>query len=280
MTGRLLIAATPIGNALDASEHLRQALVSAPVIAAEDTRRLERLTASLGIRYSGKVLSFFEANESERITELMEQLRSGHDVLLVTDAGMPGVSDPGFRLVRAAISENIEINVLPGPSAVLTALVLSGCPVDRFAFDGFVPRTSGARTRFLQRLLEEERTVVLFEAPHRLSETMIEAVAVLGATRFGAICRELTKVHQEIVRGSLIELSHWASSNEILGEITLVISGAVLNEDVTDEQLIVAVQELEAAGVSRKEAISDVAKAKSVPKRRVFDLMVAFKRDR
>lgn len=280
MTGRLLIAATPIGNALDASEHLRQALVSAPVIAAEDTRRLERLTASLGIRYSGKVLSFFEANESERITELMEQLRSGHDVLLVTDAGMPGVSDPGFRIVRAAISENIEINVLPGPSAVLTALVLSGCPVDRFAFDGFVPRTSGARTRFLQRLLEEERTVVLFEAPHRLSETMIEAVAVLGATRFGAICRELTKVHQEIVRGSLIELSHWASSNEILGEITLVISGAVLNEDVTDEQLIIAVQELEAAGVSRKEAISDVAKAKSVPKRRVFDLMVAFKRDR
>lgn len=280
MTGCLLIAATPIGNALDASEHLRQALTTAPVIAAEDTRRLERLTASLGIRYSGKVLSFFEANENERVGELLEQLRSGHDVLLVTDAGMPGVSDPGFRLVRAAIAEEIEITVLPGPSAVVAALVLSGCPVDRFAFDGFVPRTSGARTRFLQRLLEEERTVVLFEAPHRLPETMAEAVAVLGPQRFGAICRELTKVHQEIVRGSLLELSQWADAHEILGEITLVISGVVLNEDVSDEDLMLAVQELEAAGLSRKEAIADVAKEKSVPKRRVFDVMVAHKRDR
>lgn len=280
MSGRLLIAATPIGNSGDASERLRQALVTAPVIAAEDTRRLERLTAALGIRYSGRVLSFFEANEEQRVVELIDALKKGSDVLLVSDAGMPGVSDPGFRLVRAAIAEEITIDVLPGPSSVLTALVLSGCPVDRFAFDGFLPRTSGARQKFLEKLLDEERTVVLFEAPHRLSDALADAATVLGGSRTGAICRELTKVHQEVIRGSLTELSDWAKSNEVLGEITLVIAGAQPDTDLTDEALVAEVLKHEAAGLTRKEAIAEVAKATNTAKRRVFDVMIAFKSDR
>lgn len=276
VSGRLLIAATPIGNSGDASERLREALVSAPVIAAEDTRRLERLTASLGIRYTGKVLSFFEANEEQRVVELVSLLDSGSDVLLVTDAGMPAVSDPGYRLVRAAIEAGISIDVLPGPSAVLTALVLSGCAVDRFAFDGFPPRTSGARATFLEKLLDEERTVVLFEAPHRLLETLQSAVDVLGASRRGAICRELTKIHQEVIRGTMKELADWAASHEVLGEITLVIAGAERKE-VSDEDLVEAVLKQEAVGMSRKEAITEVAKETGTPKRKVFDLMVSAK---
>lgn len=280
MSGRLLIAATPIGNVADASERLRQALVSAPVIAAEDTRRLERLTASLGIRYTGRVLSFFEANEEQRVTELVSLLKQGSDVLLVTDAGMPGVSDPGFRLVRAAISEEIDIDVLPGPSAVLTALVLSGCAVDRFAFDGFLPRTSGARQKYFEKLISEERTVVLFEAPHRLAEALTDGVAVLGPARYAAICRELTKVHQEVIRGPLAELLQWSMSHDVLGEISLVISGATIESALTDEQLVAEVLRHEQAGLSRKEAIAEVAKATNTAKRRVFDVMIAFKSDR
>lgn len=276
MSGRLLIAATPIGNTGDASERLREALMSAPVIAAEDTRRLERLTASLGIRYTGRVVSFFEANEEQRVEELIKVLQGGSDVLLVSDAGMPGVSDPGFRLVRAAISSDVAIDVLPGPSAVLTALVLSGCAVDRFAFDGFLPRTSGARDEALERLLEEERTVVLFEAPHRLLETLQAAVARLGSQRRGAVCRELTKIHQEVIRGTLGELADWAERSEILGEITLVIAGAVRRE-LSDEEIVAAVMSQEALGMSRKEAIAEVAKETGTPKRKVFDLMVAAK---
>lgn len=280
MSGCLLIAATPIGNVADASERLRQALVSAPVIAAEDTRRLERLTASLGIRYTGRVLSFFEANEEQRVTELVSLLKAGSDVLLVTDAGMPGVSDPGFRLVRAAISEEIAIDVLPGPSAVLTALVLSGCAVDRFAFDGFLPRTSGARQKYFEKLISEERTVVLFEAPHRLAEALTDGVAVLGPARYAAICRELTKVHQEVIRGPLAELLQWSMSHDVLGEISLVISGAAIESALTDEQLLAEVLRHEQAGLSRKEAIAEVAKATNTAKRRVFDVMIAFKSDR
>lgn len=276
MSGRLFIAATPIGNSGDASERLREALIATPVIAAEDTRRLERLTAALGIRYTGKVLSFFEGNEEQRVQELIALLQSEVDVLMVSDAGTPGVSDPGFRLVRAAIENHITVEVLPGPSAVLTALLISGCPVDRFAFDGFLPRTSGARHTFLERLVDEERTVVLFEAPHRLAETMQAAVAVLGTARRGAICRELTKIHQEVIRGTLEELSDWATSHEILGEITLVIAGAEPS-DISDAELLAAVARQEAAGLTRKEAIAAVAKETGTPKRKVFDLAVKSK---
>ena len=273
--GRLLVAATPIGDPSDASERLRAALVSAPVIAAEDTRRLQRLTASLGIRYVGRVVSFFEANEQARIEELLTALKSGSDVLLVTDAGMPGVSDPGYRLVRAAIDALIPVSVLPGPSAVLVALVLSGLPVDRFAFDGFPPRTAGARRTWLRRLSEEERTVVFFEAPHRLLACLADAVEVLGPNRHAAICREMTKTHEEVVRGTLAELTKWATDREILGEITLVLAGRsdVISE-VTDEELATRVQAIESQGVPRKEAIARVAEQLGLAKRRVFDALV------
>lgn len=276
--GTLQIAATPIGNPADASERLRLALQTAPVIAAEDTRRLQRLTSALGLRYQGQVVSFFEANEQSRLDELIAVLHSGRDVLLVSDAGMPGVSDPGYRLVRRAIDEGINVTVLPGPSAVTTALILSGCPVDRFAFDGFAPRTSGARRTWLERLKREERTVLFFEAPHRLAACLADAEEVLGSTRHGAICRELTKTYEEVVRGTLHELRLWSASREILGEITVVLAGhADVADAVTDEELVEQVHGREQAGLGRKEAIAGVAEEFGVPKRRVFDAVVAAK---
>lgn len=275
-TGRLIVAATPIGDPGDASERLRSALTHSSVIAAEDTRRLQRLTSALGVRYHGKVLSFFEANEQARIEELIHELRSGHDVLLVSDAGMPGVSDPGFRLVREAVAQGIAVTALPGPSAVLTALVLSGLPVDRFAFDGFPPRTAGARRSWFERLQREERTVVFFEAPHRLRDCLSDAVAVLGSARPAAICRELTKTYEEVVRGTLAELVDWAEGREVLGEITVVLAGDSARE-VSDEELVQSVHSLEESGTPRKEAIAAVALEHSVPKRRVFDAVVSAK---
>lgn len=277
-TGRLWVAATPIGDAGDASQRLRDALVSVPVIAAEDTRRLQRLTASLGVRYQGRVVSFFEANEQSRIDELLTALRSGQDVLLVSDAGMPGVSDPGYRLIRAAIDNDLPVSVLPGPSAVLTALVLSGLPVDRFAFDGFAPRTSAARRAWFARLAREERTVVFFEAPHRLASSLADAVEAIGGSRHAAVCRELTKTYEEVARGTLAELLAWANQREILGEITVVIAGSAdVAEELSDAELVGLVLDLEAAGLQRKEAIAHVAHERSVPKRRVFDAVVSHK---
>jgi 16S rRNA (cytidine1402-2'-O)-methyltransferase len=276
--GRLIVAATPIGNPADASERLRSALESVAVIAAEDTRRLQRLTSALGVRYQGQVVSFFEANEEARIGDLLKVLQSGRDVLLVSDAGMPGVSDPGYRLVRSAIAEEISITVLPGASAVLTALVLSGCPVDRFAFDGFPPRTVGARRSWLERLKEEERTVIFFEAPHRLLATLTDAEEIIGPERHGAICRELTKTYEEVIRGSLHELRLWAESREILGEITVVIAGRGDSAAAIDDaELVNEVQALEAGGMIRKEAIAKIAERHLLPKRRVFDAVVSAK---
>jgi 16S rRNA (cytidine1402-2'-O)-methyltransferase len=275
-SGRLLVAATPIGDPGDASERLKAALTDVPIIAAEDTRRLQRLTSALGVRYQGRVVSFFEANEQARVDELIHELRSGHDVLLVSDAGMPGVSDPGFRLVREAIARGIAVSVLPGPSAVLTALVLSGLPVDRFAFDGFPPRTAAARRTWLERLRREERTVVFFEAPHRLAACLADAVDVLGGHRPAAICRELTKTYEEVIRGGLAELSEWAKSHEVLGEITVVV-GADSEPEIDDAALVDEVLRREGAGMPRKEAIAEVASSHGVPKRRVFDAVVSQK---
>jgi 16S rRNA (cytidine1402-2'-O)-methyltransferase len=269
-----------LGNPGDASKRLIEALLSARVIAAEDSRKLSRLCKDLGITHTARVISFFEGNESERVVELLEILKSGIDVLVVTDAGMPSVSDPGYRLVRVAIDNEIGVKVLPGPSAVLTALAISGLPTDRFCFEGFAPRTSGARDTWFQKLAEEERTIVFFEAPHRLHESLIAAAGALGSDRDAVICRELTKTYEEIVRGKLDQLIVWASEKEILGEITLVIAGFnPSSREFVPAEIIAKVLAKESAGELRKSAIQAVAQELHLPKREVFDLMVKFKNE-
>lgn len=274
----LILAASPLGDVRDASTHLKEQILSASFIAAEDSRRFTRLCKDLEITYTARVLSYFEGNELERIAELISILEAGNDLLVITDAGLPGISDPGYRLIRAAIEREIPIKVLPGPSAVTTALLLSGAPTARFCFEGFPPRTSGARQSFFESLAEEERTIIFFEAPHRLAESLADAARALGANRSGAICREMTKTYEEVIRGSLQELSDWATSKEVLGEITVVIEGFTATDtDISDEDLINYVKAEEAAGLTRKEAIAEVAHQKGVAKRRVFDAMVKSK---
>ena len=274
----LILAATPLGNPLDASQSLKDAIASTKYIAAEDSRKFSRLCSDLGVKYSGKVISFFEGNESERIAELTEILKSGSDLLVVTDAGMPGVSDPGYRLVRAAVDANILVKVIPGPSAVTTALLLSGLPTNRFCFEGFIPRTSGTRVSWFEDLVNEPRTMIFFEAPHRLVESLEDAAKVFGENREGAICREITKTYEEVVRGPLSHLLSWAKSKEILGEITLVLAGFdSTNLEFSNQDLVNQVLKIEGAGLSRKEAIAEVAKVTGISKRTIFDAMVEHK---
>ena len=275
---KLQLAGVPLGNPGDASARLLSAIKSASIIAAEDSRRFQRLCQDLGVSSEARVLSFFEGNEEERTEQLLKELKNGADVLVVTDAGMPTVSDPGFKLVRAAVEANIPVEVLPGPSAVTTALALSGLPTDRFCFEGFVPRTQGARNRFFENLKFESRTIVFFEAPHRLLETLDVAAEILGEDRKAALCREMTKTYEETVRGNLAEIKSWASSKEILGEITIVISGAAEGaKEVSQQEIIDAVRKLEDVGMDRKEAIVAVSQELDLPKRDVFDAMVAAK---
>jgi 16S rRNA (cytidine1402-2'-O)-methyltransferase len=278
-TGRVILAGVPLGQAGDASARLRAALASAPVIAAEDTRRLRRLCADLDVRPTGRVVSFFDANEAARVPGLLDALRSGQDVLVITDAGMPSVSDPGYRLVAAAVAAGLDVTALPGPSAVTTALAVSGLPVDRFCFEGFLPRKAGERRRALGALAAESRTMVFFEAPHRLAAALRDLAAAFGADRQAAVCRELTKTYEEVRRGGLGELADWAAG-EVRGEITLVVAGA--EADASDraepEALAAAVAEAEQAGASRKDAIAAVARVHGRPKREVFDAVVAAKR--
>ncbi len=275
--GRVILAATPIGQPGDASTRLRDALASAPVLAAEDTRRLARLCRDLDVRPAGRIVSFFDANEAGRVPQLIEFLHAGEDVLVVTDAGMPSVSDPGYRLVAAAVAEGLEVTCLPGPSAVTTALALSGLPVDRFCFEGFLPRKAGERRRALATLADERRTLVFFEAPHRLAEALVDLVAAFGAERPAAVCRELTKTHEEVLRGSLAELAQWAAG-EVRGEICLVVAGATPTAEAPDAYSLAAeVATREGAGQARKEAIVEVARAHGLAKRVVFDAVVAAK---
>ncbi len=207
----LTLAATPLGNPLDASPRLKSAIENAEIIAAEDSRRFHRLASDISATFTAKILSFFEGNETDRTQELLVALREGKNVVVVSDAGMPTISDPGFRLMRDAIAEKIEVHVIPGPSAPTMAIALSGLPTDRFTFEGFAPRTSGARIAFYESLRFEERTMVLFEAPHRLKESLSDAASILGGNRLGAICREMTKTYEETIRGTLDELLSWAA---------------------------------------------------------------------
>jgi 16S rRNA (cytidine1402-2'-O)-methyltransferase len=274
----LILAGLPIGDAADASENLKSMIEKVEFIAAEDSRKFSRLCQELGIRYTGKIISFFEGNETERIDELTKLLISNKDVLVATDAGMPGISDPGYRLVRAAIENNIKIKVLPGPSAVTTALLLSGLPTDRFCFEGFAPRTSVARVNWFSELVEQPRTIIYFEAPHRITESLQDAISAFGADKQAVICREMSKQYEEIVRGSLNELLQWSEAKEILGEITVVVSGFNPQErEINQDAIIENVLRYESSGMSRKEAMAEVAKSYGIAKRTVFDVMVAYK---
>ncbi|MFD9001967.1 16S rRNA (cytidine(1402)-2'-O)-methyltransferase [Streptomyces sp. NPDC059582] len=278
MTGTLVLAGTPIGDVQDAPPRLAAELAGADVVAAEDTRRLRRLTQALGVTPKGRVVSYFEGNESARTPELVEELVGGARVLLVTDAGMPSVSDPGYRLVAAAVEKDIRVTAVPGPSAVLTALALSGLPVDRFCFEGFLPRKGGERLSRLREVAQERRTLVYFEAPHRLDDTLAAMAEVFGADRRAAVCRELTKTYEEVRRGGLGELAEWAAEG-VRGEITVVVEGAPERgaEELDAEELVRRVRVREEAGERRKEAIAAVAAEAGLPKREVFDAVVAAK---
>ena len=271
----LLLAGVPIGQPGDASPRLREALATAQVVAAEDTRRLTRLCRDLDVSYTGRLVSYFDGNEAERTPSLLAALRTGETVLLVTDAGMPSVSDPGFRLVAAAAAEDLPVSCLPGPSAVTTALAVSGLPSDRFCFEGFLPRKAGERRSRLAELAAERRTTVFFEAPHRLGECLADMAALLGPSRRAVVCRELTKTHEEVRRGTLASLAE-RFSGEVLGEVTLVVEGAAVPEvEVTAQELARLVAAREAAGEPRKSAITDVARELGVAKRDVYDAVVA-----
>ena len=271
----LVLAATPLGNPLDASARLKMAIESAEIIAAEDSRRFHRLASDLGVTFTARIISFFEGNESDRTQEILTLLREGKDVLVVTDAGMPTISDPGFRLMRDAIAEKLPTIVIPGPSAPTMAIALSGLPTDRFTFEGFAPRAHGARTSFFESLRFEERTMVIFEAPHRLHESLVDAASILGADRAAAICREMTKTYEETIRGPLSELIAWAAGREVLGEITLVIAGVAAGSEVrTADDAVARVREYEVAGMDRKGAIATVAEEFSIPKKIVYAAVV------
>lgn len=272
-----MVAATPLGNPADASARLRDLLATADIVAAEDTRRTRRLASDLGITIAGSIVSFHDNAEKSRVPGLVEAMQGGATVLVVSDAGMPGVSDPGYRLIRATIDAGLPVTVAPGPSAVLTALVLSGLPVDRFCFEGFLPRKGGERRARVAELAMEPRTLVFFEAPHRIAETLHDLAAAWGA-REAAICRELTKTYEEVIRGDLVTLA--GSVGELRGEITLVVSGRVAPLiDASDPAALAEEVEVRlAAGLDRKEAVSAVAHDAGVPRRVVYDAVVAAKR--
>lgn len=271
----LILAATPLGNPADASARLKSAIADATIIAAEDSRRFHRLCSDIEVTFTARVVSFFEGNEDERTQELLAELESGSHVLVVSDAGMPTISDPGFRLMREAIARGLEVSVIPGPSAVTMAVALSGLPTDRFTFEGFPPRTTGARLATFEKLRHEERTMVFFEAPHRLGDSLSDAQSVFGTNRRAAICREMTKRYEETIRGDLAQLSTWADTNEVLGEITLVIEGATFDSaTLTADQMVARVREFEAAGMDRKGAIASVATEFAIAKRLVYAAVV------
>lgn len=276
MSGLLVLAATPIGDPRDAAPRLAEELASADVVAAEDTRRLRRLCSDLEVRPAGRIVSFHEHNESGRAADLLPELVSGARVLVVTDAGMPSVSDPGYRLVAAAVAAGVRVTAVPGPSAVLTALAVSGLPVDRFCFEGFLPRKDGERERALAALAGERRTMVFFEAPHRLARALTSMAAAFGPDRPAAVCRELTKTYEEVRRGGLAELAGWAQEHA-RGEITVVVAGATAPSATVDD-VLPEVLERVAAGERLKDVCADVADRTGLSKKALYDAAVAARR--
>jgi 16S rRNA (cytidine1402-2'-O)-methyltransferase len=272
-----VLGGAPLGQPGDVGPRLRAAMASADVLAVEDTRRLHRLAADLEVTLTGRVVTFHESVERSRLPGLLDALASGSTILLLTDAGMPSVSDPGYTLVRAAIDAGFPVTSVPGPSAVTTALAVSGLPVDRFCFEGFLPRKGGERRSRLAGLADERRTMVFFESPHRLADALTDAAAAMGPERPAAVCRELTKTHEEVRRGSLAELAAWAADG-VRGEITLVVGGAPAGPAAVDPaQLAALVADEEAAGATRKDAIRAVVVRTGLPRRTVYDAVLAAK---
>jgi 16S rRNA (cytidine1402-2'-O)-methyltransferase len=275
--GRLLLAATPLGQVGDASARLVEALGTVDVIAAEDTRRVRTLAQALGVKPAGRVVSFFDQNEASRVPWLIEEIEGGATVLVVSDAGMPLINDPGYRLVAACAEAGLQVSCLPGPSAVTTALAVSGLASDRFCFEGFAPRKQAARVSWLAGLSGEQRTCVFFESPRRLADCLRDAVDTLGPDRRAVVCRELTKTHEEIRRGSLSELADWAAEG-VLGEITVVLAGAQPRVDVAT--LVAEVLARVEAGAGVKDACAEVIAANpGAPSRReLYDAVLRSRR--
>ncbi|MFI9401385.1 16S rRNA (cytidine(1402)-2'-O)-methyltransferase [Nocardia sp. NPDC052316] len=275
--GRLVLAATPMGDIGDASQRLRDALGTADIVAAEDTRRTKSLAKALAVEITGRVVSFYDHVEIAKIPALLADIEAGRTVLLVTDAGMPSVSDPGYRLVAACAERALPVTCLPGPSAVTTALALSALPVERFCFDGFAPRKGGQRREWLRTLATEPRACVFFEAPHRLADCLADAVAVLGPDRRVAVCRELTKTYEEVIRGTLAEVAAWAVDGA-RGEITVVLEGAQpKSADPVD--LVDEVEALTAEGIRLKDACAQIAGENGVSRNELYDAVLVARRD-
>ncbi|MCL2089820.1 MAG: 16S rRNA (cytidine(1402)-2'-O)-methyltransferase [Micrococcales bacterium] len=273
--GRLVLAATPIGNTDDASSRLRHLLAEADVVAAEDTRRVQALAARLGVRIGGRVVSVHDHNEAARADDLLDVVAGGGTVVVVTDAGMPVVSDPGYRLVTAAVAAGLPVTVAPGPSALLAALAVSGLPTDRFCFEGFLPRRAGERARALAALADEPRTVVVFEAPHRLSALLAALVEAFGPDRPAAVCRELTKTHEEVRRGPLSELAAWSDAGPVRGEIVVVVGGARRSAGAVDAALVAAVLADVDTGTRLKDAVTQAAARTGASRRDLYAAVVA-----
>ena len=270
--GQLILAATPLGNVLDASPRLKQTLTEADLIAAEDTRKAKRLIQDLNLDIKAPIISFFEENEIEKIPEIINKLKQGSKIVVISDAGTPAISDPGFKLVKQAITENISITVIPGPSAVLSALVLSGLPTDRFSFEGFIPRKGKERSEILNNLNKESRTMIIFESPRRTKETLEDIKEVVGEDRKIAVVREISKTYEEVIRGSVSELVDWANSNEVLGEITIVIEGVDSSKrNIVDEEAIKNVKDLIAKGMSFKDAVQQVSTQLGLSRRELYE---------
>jgi 16S rRNA (cytidine1402-2'-O)-methyltransferase len=270
--GQLILAATPLGNILDASERLKQTLQEADLIAAEDTRRAKRLFADLNLEVKAPVISLFEENEIEKIPDIIEKLKNGAKVVVISDAGTPAISDPGYRLVTKAIEENISITVIPGPSAVLSALILSGLPTDRFSFEGFIARKGKERTEILNNLNTQSRTMVLFESPRRTLQTLQDIQEVVGESRKAAVVREISKTYEEVIRGSISDLVSWAQAKDVLGEITLVIAGVEnTGKKEVDEEAIRQVKQLVDGGTSFKDAVQEVSTQQGLSRRELYE---------
>ncbi|MFL0566077.1 16S rRNA (cytidine(1402)-2'-O)-methyltransferase [Microbacterium sp. 179-I 1D1 NHS] len=271
----LILAATPIGNLGDATGRLRTALEDATIVAAEDTRTTQRLLQALGIENRPRLIALHDHNEKQRATELVA-LAATEDVLLLSDAGMPTVSDPGYAVVAAAVEHGVDVTALPGPSAVITALALAGLPTDRFTFEGFAPRKAGERRTIFGALASEARTMVFFEAPSRLADTLAAMGEAFGAERRAAVCRELTKLHEEVVRGPLRDLAEWAAQG-VRGEIVVVVEGASVRA-VSEDDAVAQVQALVASGIRLKDAAGEVSRETGLPSRDLYRAAVAAKK--
>lgn len=267
--GKLILAARPIGNYKDSSLHLIETLGSVDLIAAEDTRKLKRLLSDLNVSTKAKIVSFFEENELSKIAYLLEQVNIGKNVLVISDAGTVTISDPGFRLVQAAVKEGLELEVLPGASAPIAALTISGFATDEFTFYGFLPRKKSLREQKFTEIKESKRTSIFFESPRRLHDTLIHMTEIISTSRKLVIARELTKTYQEIVRGTLAEVVQWSSAG-VLGEITVVVEGVKPEVNTDLNQAKEEVLALVAQGMSHKDAVNQVSISQGLAKRALY----------